>query len=118
VEGCLAEKEDVKQWGEWLRASPRKPPKSVSTGRPAVSLGSYSSRPAGAGFGGNEGVSIRDLPPRRKLSFPRAESFSSRTGGHGERRDGGDVTSPYNDHRVTVHDRLGGKAPMDVQPRK
>jgi hypothetical protein len=84
VEGCLAEKEEVKQWGEWLRATPRKPQKSVSSGRPAVSSGSYSSRLAGAGFGGNEGVSIREtiFPSGRVLLLPHWRSWGeARWGG-------------------------------------
>jgi hypothetical protein len=116
-DGCQAERGEVKQWGEWLRASPRKPQKAQSLARLTVSSSSFGSkfevsvsRPMG-------GVSIRDLPPRRKLSYDFENSHSSRTGGH-DTGEFGDVTSPPKDHRVKVQDRLGGKAPMASEQKK
>jgi hypothetical protein len=93
VEGCQASSKDVKQWGEWLRASPCKPSRAAPGSRPSMSSGSFSSRSAGGGARFDGGVSIRDLPPRRKLAFNQEESSSSRTGGVEPRREE-EFTSP------------------------
>jgi hypothetical protein len=42
-EGCQGEGGEVKQWGEWLWAEPRKTRKSPPRGRPAFSSSSFSS---------------------------------------------------------------------------
>jgi hypothetical protein len=116
-EGCQAERVEVKQWGEWLRASPRKPQKAPSSTRPTMSSSSFGSKFEGSVSRPTGGASIRDLPPRRKLSYGFENSSSSRTGGH-DTGESGDVTSPPKDHRVKVQDRLGGKAPMAAEPKK
>jgi hypothetical protein len=116
-DGCQAERVEVKQWGEWLRASPRKLQKAPSSARPSTSSSSFGSKFEGSVSRPTGGVSIRDLPPRRKLSYGFENSGSSRTGGHGT-GDFGDVTSPPKDHRVKVQDRLGGKAPVAPEPTK
>jgi hypothetical protein len=43
-EGYQAERVEVKQWGEWLRVSPRKPQKAASSVRPTMSSSSYGSK--------------------------------------------------------------------------
>jgi hypothetical protein len=119
-QGCTAEKVEVQQWGEWLRASPRKIQKPPPPARPSVSSSSFSSRSGGGGverFSG--GVSIRDLPPRRNLNFDHATSSSSRTGGGELRREGGDeATSPAKNHGVRASDGGSGKAPMEIVSKK
>jgi hypothetical protein len=94
AEGCRAVKDDVRQWGEWLRASPRKAQKAAPMARPSVSLGSYSTRSSNSEVRGRDGISVRDIPPRRNLSNEFAYSSSSRTGGGERRRETADVTSP------------------------
>jgi hypothetical protein len=42
---CPAENEEVKQWGEWLRAEPRKSWRKPNVARPSASSSSYNSRP-------------------------------------------------------------------------
>jgi hypothetical protein len=59
AEGCQAEKDDVKQWGEWLRASPRRNQRAASTAHPSVSLGSYSTRSSNSEVRGRGGISVR-----------------------------------------------------------
>jgi hypothetical protein len=117
VEGCQAGSKDVKQWGEWLRASPRKPSRAAPVSRPSVSSSSFSSRSAGGGARFDGGVSIRDLPPRRKLAFNQEESSSSRTGGV-EHRCEEEFTSPGKDLGSRASEVDGGKAPMEILPRK
>jgi hypothetical protein len=81
-EGCSAEKADVQQWGEWLRASPGRSHKPPPQARPSRSSGSYNySRSTDSGWRGGEGVSIRDVPPRRNMGFDRSSSSFSHTGG-------------------------------------
>jgi hypothetical protein len=43
-DGCEAEKSEVKQWGEWLRAPPGRSGKPAPPPRPTVSSNSFSSR--------------------------------------------------------------------------
>jgi hypothetical protein len=100
--GCTAEVVEQKQWGEWLRAEPRKLKKSGQSNRPSASSGSfshpYSAEPSFRG----KGVSIRDIPPRRNISRDYSYSSSSHTGGNEFRHDGGDVSS-Y-DNRMKLRD--------------
>jgi hypothetical protein len=112
--GCSAEMGDTKQWGEWLRASPRKNQKPPSAARPTVSGSSYSSRKGDQSQRHGGGVVISDLPPRRNLAYDQAESGSSRTGGLDPRKEGAEVNSPGKDHKVRAHADRSGKAPMDA----
>jgi hypothetical protein len=98
---CLGEDEEEKQWGEWLRASPRRNKKPVAVSRPAVSSNSFSSRSAGSENRFHGGASIRDIPARRNLNNEYAYSSSSRTGENQHRRGMRDVTSPKKGHRAT-----------------
>jgi hypothetical protein len=102
----------VKQWGEWLRASPRKPQRAAPATHPLVSSGSFNNRLVDSKTRYGNGVSIHDIPPRRKLNFPQAESSLSRTGGGDLRRERGDVTSPAKDRRVKAQEEGGGKSPV------
>jgi hypothetical protein len=108
------------QWGEWLRASPRKNQKPPPAARPSVSSSSFSNRLGGGGverFGG--GVSIRDLPPRRNLNFNQVTSSSSCTGGGELRREGGDeVSSPAKNHGARAGEVGSGKEPMEIVSKK
>jgi hypothetical protein len=82
AEGCAAEKSEYKQWGEWLRALPRRNQRQPVTSRPPVSSSSYGSFSMGSDPRGRGGISIRDIPPRRNLMRDDAFSSSSRTGGN------------------------------------
>jgi hypothetical protein len=95
ADGCQGSKEETKQWGEWLRASPRRNARPPAPARPAVSSSSFSSRSeeADSRFRGNGGVSIRDIPPRRNLVTDFTSSSTSRTGGMETRRGAGEVSS-------------------------
>ncbi|KAK1682768.1 hypothetical protein QYE76_043616 [Lolium multiflorum] len=81
-EGCAVEKSDIKQWGEWLRASPRKSQKQPAPARPSYSSGSFCNYSTGSESRGWGGVTIRDIPPRRNLMRDETYSGSSRTGGY------------------------------------
>jgi hypothetical protein len=100
-EGYLAEKEEVQQWGEWLRASPRRNKKPPPAVRPSVSSGSYSysGRSASSGVQGRMEATVRDIPPRRNLSREFTYSGSSRTGGNEHRREEAEYTSPRKNDR-------------------
>jgi hypothetical protein len=113
VSGCSTERGDVKQWGEWLRASPRKNQKPPAAARPTVSLSSYSHFAGEPGNRRGDGVVIRDLPPRCNLAFDQAESGSSRTGGFEPRRGNEEVISPGKDYRVRDHNDRSGKGLVD-----
>jgi hypothetical protein len=115
---CLRREEDGKQWGEWLRASPRKNKKPPPPPRPSVSSSSFSSRGTSSEARHFGGVSIRDLPPRRNLSNEFSYSGSSRTGGKQSRGGEVSVTSPekhnqrpgkedYGGNKVPIKERLG-----------
>jgi hypothetical protein len=93
-DGCKAEKEGSKQWGEWLRALPRKIKRGPPPARPLVSSGSYSgcSGDSGICFGG--GMSIRDIPPRRNLAFDYSYLGSSHTGENERHKGKSEVMSP------------------------
>jgi hypothetical protein len=64
---CSAEGEKVKQWGEWLRAEPRKQKKSHATpSRQSFSSGSFGSKSGWTESLFREtGAYVRDIPPRR-----------------------------------------------------
>jgi hypothetical protein len=113
VEGCQAEKDDSKQWGEWLRASPGRSHKPPPRARPSMSSGSFNfSRSGESDPRGRGGVTIRDLPPRRNLAFEQSRSNLSRTGGRDQRREEEDVTSPGKFIAPGVHDQRAEKAPL------
>jgi hypothetical protein len=93
--GCGAENAGgVQQWGEWLRASPRKSQRPPASARPSVSSGSYSGRSTGAGSKQAAMPSVRDLPPRRNLLKDYSGSSLSHTGGYERQRGSQEVTSP------------------------
>jgi hypothetical protein len=105
--GCLAVQGSPssgggKQWGEWLRASPRKSIKQPPPARPSRSSDSFDSRGTSSESRFNGGVIIRDLPPRRPAHRVSPASGSSYTGRFNPRVDG-DVTSP--DKRSRLQDR-------------
>jgi hypothetical protein len=95
--GCGAENAGdaagVQQWGEWLRASPRKSQRPPASARPSVSSGSYSGRSTGAGSKQAAMPSVRDLPPRRNLLKDYSGSSLSHTGGYERQRGSQEVTS-------------------------
>jgi hypothetical protein len=117
-EGCTAERVEVKQWGEWLRASPRKSQKQPAGARPTVSSASYNFRQGefSQNFGG--GVVIKDLPPRRHLAYDQVESGSSRTGGLDQRRERVEVNSPLKDRRGQEEVDRSGKEVVDAGVKK
>jgi hypothetical protein len=72
---CPVERDEQKQqWGEWLRASPKR------SYKPLVSARSVGSRSFDSENRGKGGVSVRDIPPRRNLAREFSYSGSSRTG--------------------------------------
>jgi hypothetical protein len=106
-DGCRAVKGSSppgggKQWGEWLRASPRKSIKPPPSARPSRSSGSFGSRATSSDSQFKGGVVIRDIPPRRSLLRDSPTSGSSYTGRYNPRVEG-DVTSP--DKRFGRRDR-------------
>jgi hypothetical protein len=106
---CLAEKQELKQWGKWLRCSPGRKKKAVPAQRPTVSSGSFSSH-SGDGDSGNlngGGAQVRDLPPRRSLFRDYTISGSSRTGEVDRRKGREEVRSPIKNH--WVQDNGGGR---------
>jgi hypothetical protein len=82
-DGCSADKEATKQWGEWLRAEPKKAKKPPPQTRPSVSLASLGSWSGGSDNRYGGGISVRDIPPRRNLARDFSCLGSSRTGGGG-----------------------------------
>jgi hypothetical protein len=109
-EGCLAVQGSPssgggKQWGEWLRASPRKSIKQPPPARPSRSSGSFDSRGTSSESRFNEGVVIRDLPPRRPARRVSPASGSSYTGRFNPRADR-DITSPDKRHGLQVRDQV------------
>jgi hypothetical protein len=116
--GCLAKKEEVQQWGKWLRASPQRGYKSPPPARPSVSSRSYSSRSHGSDARFREGPSVHDLPTKRNL----AANFSlflssSRTGGNELRRENVEITSLDKRHGVRARDQYEGKMPVGTDPK-
>jgi hypothetical protein len=112
---CQAEEEAGQQWGEWLRASPARNYKPPPPARPAVSSSSYSSRSFGSESRHREGISVRDVPPRRSWVQDQEFSCSSRTGERDHRYDHTEVISPEKRHRARAHEQQGGKAPVEQQ---
>jgi hypothetical protein len=106
-EGCPMEKSDEKQWGEWLRASPRRSSRAPPPSRPSVSSGSYASLSSGGDGRYYGGVSIRDIPPRRNLAAELSASGSSRTGVVDHIQERGEVTSPGKRHGTRGKEVLG-----------
>jgi hypothetical protein len=106
VEGkCLAENEEVKQWGEWLRAEPRKSMRRPSVPRPSASSSSFNSRPFSSDSWSREPeISVRNIPPRRNLSRVYSNSSYSRTGGDERGVFRGEVNSPIKSHRAGAPD--------------
>jgi hypothetical protein len=98
-EGCLAtdkvKEDDSKQWGEWLRAAPKKIIKQTPAQRSTMSFSGCGSHSTGAeSWSKGGGAYVRDIPPRRQLYKHQSFSSSSRTGGSEYRRKYADVTSP------------------------
>jgi hypothetical protein len=96
----MAEKEETQQWGEWLRASPRKSHKAPPPEQPIIFSNSYYSRLSGSKVRHKSGSYVRDLPPRKNLNNDYDYSSSSHTGGHEQRRDRAEVSSPEKRHRM------------------
>jgi hypothetical protein len=111
---CTAAEVEVKQWGEWLRAAPKKSNKPPPQVRLAVSSGSWGSRSTSSEARFYGGPTIRDIPPRRTLA--RDFSESSRTGGNGLRGGEGDVTSPDKHHRARAGEDVAGKQQVVENP--
>jgi hypothetical protein len=108
----------VQQWGEWLRASPRRSQKPPPPARPSVSSGSFGSRSEGADRSYRGEPRIRDLPPKRNLMNEFAHSSSSHTGDRDGRSERREVTSPGK--RVSALDRLqgGNQEPLGSTSKK
>jgi hypothetical protein len=116
AEGCKAEKGDVQQWGEWLRASLGRSRNPAPRHRPSVSTASYSSQSTGDEGSWRGKAEIRDLPPRRNLFRTQSESESSRTGGNIERHCEREVSSPAKEDKRGQGGR--GKETADPKARK
>ena len=116
-EGCQAEKLDVKQWGEWLRAALEKNRRQSPPPRPTMSGGNFgASKTTGSHLGDSDprfrGTGyVRDLPPQRSAYRDYDVASSSRTGVVEHRHDTSEDTSPAKGHRVPAKERLGGEVP-------
>jgi hypothetical protein len=77
----MAEKEETQQWGEWLRASPRKSHKAPPPEQPIIFSNSYYSRLSGSKVRHKSGSYVHDLPPRKNLNNDYDYSSSSHTSG-------------------------------------
>jgi hypothetical protein len=108
-EGCQGEGGEVKQWGEWLWAEPRKTRKSPPRGRPAFSSSSFSSWSAGSDSWHKGTAFVRDLPPKRNQTRDYSFSSSSRTGGNEVRRHEEEATSPEKRHGARASERVEAK---------
>jgi hypothetical protein len=108
---CEGEKLEVQQWGEWLRASPKKNQKPPPPARPSVSFSSFSARSASSDSRENYQAYIRDNHPCRDLSRTFEYSSSSRTGGYEPSRRVDEVMSPNNRHWARGDSHREGKAP-------
>jgi hypothetical protein len=111
--GCVAEKEEVPQWGESLRASPARNYKPPPLAHPTVSSSSFYSRSSGSDMRSRVGAFVRDIPPRRSLYNDYEYSSSSRTGGSERRRDTDDVSIFIKGHRARAEDKLAGKQQVE-----
>jgi hypothetical protein len=114
---CPAEREEMKQWGEWLRASPRRNQKPPAPSRQSFSSGSYGSYSMGSDTLGRGGVTVRDLPPRRNLMRDEVYSSSSRTGGKESGYEAMDVTSPDKRHWARADEQYSGPVNVGTAPR-
>jgi hypothetical protein len=122
-EVCQAEKEELKQqWGEWLRASPRRNQRPAIPPRPAVSSSSYGSRSYDSEVRERGVATVRDIPPRRSLVSEFSASSSSRTSAHEPRGRGMPVeregTSPELSHGARAGNQQDGGAKMVYEPKK
>ncbi|KAK1686331.1 hypothetical protein QYE76_047179 [Lolium multiflorum] len=108
---CKGEKKEVAQWGEWMRASPRRSQKPPPVARPSVSSGSFSSWSGSSESRGWGSASVRDIPPRRNLARDFTFSDSSRTSGGEGRRDTA-ILSPEKRHRAGGELNWKDKAPQ------
>jgi hypothetical protein len=115
---CTEEAGEVKQWGEWLRAAPKKTKRPPPPVRPAVSSDSYGSRSTGSETRFFGGPVIRDIPPRRNYCYDYAYSGSSRTGRDELRDREGDVTSPDKRHRARAREEEAGKQQVEAPGRR
>ncbi|KAK1642920.1 hypothetical protein QYE76_060725 [Lolium multiflorum] len=123
--GCLIHPEDicrmageksegevrVQQWGEWLRASPRKTKRPAPPARPLMSTSSFTSRSSGSEHRHFDGGFVRDAPTRRNLAHDYSFAGSSRTGGDERWREGEDMSNQRHRARETARDT--GKKQMD-----
>jgi hypothetical protein len=117
--GCQAVKEEVQQWGEWLRASPGRNRKPVPRHRPSVSQASGSSKSVDSeALSGvrREGV-IRDLPPKRSLFRDQADSGSSHTGGREQRGKEKETASPVKPPRAHGSEKVKDLAAQARKPK-
>jgi hypothetical protein len=115
---CLAEKEEVQQWGEWLRASPRRNQRPPPPVRPSVSSSSYTSRSAGTENLFRGEASVRDVPPRRNLFNEYSYSSSSRTGERARRDEAADVTSPGRIQKALAKEKQVAAEPLGPTKKK
>jgi hypothetical protein len=99
---CSAEKGGVKQWGEWLRASPKKNKKMPPPARPSVSSSNFSGKYSEPEARFRGGITIRDLPPRRNLAHDFSVLESSHTGGFELRGRREEVTGPLQNRGKNV----------------
>jgi hypothetical protein len=119
-DGCSADKEATKQWGEWLRAEPKKAKKPPPQTRPSVSSASLGSWSGGSDNRYGGGISVRDIPPRRNLARDFSCSGSSRTGGGERDQQDREVSSPGKGFRRTDRDvqRDAGQGKREMQRRR
>jgi hypothetical protein len=119
-EGCLADKTAPKQWGEWLRAEPKKAKKPPPQSRPTVSAASLGSWSGGSDNRYGGGISVRDIPPRRNLARDFSCSGSSRTGGGERDQRDREVSSPEKGFRRVDRDfqREAGQGAREVPRRR
>jgi hypothetical protein len=114
MQGEKSEGEDrVQQWGEWLRASPRKTKRPPPTARPSMSSSSFTSRSSGSDLRRFDGGHVRDVPTRRNLAHDYSYSCSSRTGGDERWREGDDMSIQHDRVRERTQDY--GKKQMDKE---
>jgi hypothetical protein len=119
-EGCSADKEAPKQWGEWLRAKPKKAKKPPPQTRPSVSAASLGSWSGGSDNRYGGGISVRHIPPRRNLARDFLCLSSSRTGGGERDQCDREVSSPDKGFRRMDRDyqRDAGQCDREVPRRR
>jgi hypothetical protein len=94
----------IKQWGEWLRASPKKSIKPPQQARPSRS-GSFRSRSFDGESSSRGGAYVQDIPPRRNLANAYDCSSSSRTGEYEPRQRREEVSSPVKRNSLKTSER-------------